>query len=81
MEATIVLKYSNTKTAAAIAKAVTPDNATTPPGLQVETSVSRCHVVTSIKLDGKIATFLSTIDDLLESISTAEKTLKLARRK
>ncbi len=81
MEATIVLKYSNTKTAVTIAKAVTPDNATATPGLKVETSVSRCQVITSIKLDGKIATFLSTIDDLLESVSTAEKTLKLARRK
>ncbi|MCX8150088.1 MAG: KEOPS complex subunit Pcc1 [Candidatus Bathyarchaeota archaeon] len=81
MEATIILKYDNAKTASAIAQAVTPDNATAPPGLKVETFIDRCNVITTIKFDGKIGTFLSTIDDLLEGISTAEKTLRLTRLK
>lgn len=81
MEATITLKYADAKTACAIARAVAPDNAITPPHLKVETSTNNCDVVTTIKLDGKIATLISTIDDLLESISTAEKTLQVTQRK
>ena len=76
MEATITLEYKDEKTAEAIAKAVSPDNHKTPAGLQVKTIRENNKVITEICCDGKLATFTATIDDLLFSASTAEKTLK-----
>lgn len=81
MEATIKLEYDDAKTAQSIAKAVSPDNLKAPPGLEVLTETNGNQVLTKISLDGKLATFIATIDDLLESISTAEKTLRIVRRK
>jgi len=76
LQATITLEYNNQKTARAVAEAVSPDNFKTPVGLQVKTELEKTKVVTHIECDGKLATFTATIDDLLFSASTAEKTLK-----
>ncbi len=76
MEVTITLEYSNEKTAEAIAKAVSPDNFKTPLGLQISTVRENNKVVTQIVCEGKLATFTATIDDLLFSATTAEKTLR-----
>ena len=79
MQATITLEYSDPKTAAAVAEAVSPDNSKVPAGLKVRTEqISNC-VVTDVSLVGKIATFIATIDDLLESASTAEKALSVLK--
>jgi hypothetical protein len=75
LQATITLEYVDAKTAEAVAKAVSPDNFKTPVGLQVKTVKEDCKVVTEIVCEGKISTFTATIDDLLFSASTAEKTL------
>ena len=79
LEATITLEYADEKTAEAIADAVSPDNHKTPPGLTIKTVKKRNAVVTEINAETKIATFIATIDDLLFSASTAEKTLKIAQ--
>ncbi len=76
LEATVTLEYKNEKTAQAIAKAVSPDNFKTPIGLQVKTVRENNKVITKISCDGKLATFTATLDDLLFSASTAEKTLR-----
>jgi hypothetical protein len=81
LQATIKLEYNDPKIAAAIADAVSPDNGTTPPGLSVKTQLNGNTVTTNITLDGKLATFIATIDDLLESASTAEKILHVIQRK
>ena len=75
MEATVTLEYANAKIAEAVANAVSPDNFKTPLGLQVKTLREQSRVVTHIKGECKLATFTATIDDLLFSASTAEKTL------
>ncbi len=75
MQATITLEYADVKTAEAVAQAVSPDNFKTPVGLQVNTVREDKKVITQISWDGKLATFTATIDDLLFSASTAEKTL------
>ena len=75
MEATIKLEYSNPKTADAIADAVSPDNFKTPTGLTIKTEIKNSQVVTEMKAEGKLSTFIATIDDLLFCVSTAEKTL------
>ncbi len=79
MQARIQLEYKDEKTADAIAKAVSPDNFKTPLGLKVKTVRENNRVITVIECDGKLATFTATIDDLLFSASTAEKTVKAIR--
>lgn len=81
MQVTIRLEYSDEATAKAIAKAVSPDNLKVPNGLVVKTCLEGNEVVTEITLEGKLSTFIATIDDLLESVSTAEKALHVVRRK
>ena len=75
MEAIITLEYGDAKTAAAVANAVSPDNFKTPAGLFIKTLGKGTYVLTEIKTEGKLATFLATIDDLLFSVCTAEKAL------
>ena len=75
MEAKVTLEYADAKIAKAVANAVSPDNFKTPIRLQVKTAREDKKVVTKIEWEGKIATFTATIDDLLFSASTAEKTL------
>jgi hypothetical protein len=76
LEATITLEYGDAKTAVAIANAVSPDNFKAPVGLFIKTVRKGSHVLTEVKTEGKLATFIATIDDLLFSVSTAEKTLR-----
>jgi hypothetical protein len=76
LEATITLEYDGTKIADAIANAVSPDNFKTPTGLFIKTVRKGSHVLTEVKTEGKLATFIATIDDLLFCVSTAEKTLR-----
>jgi hypothetical protein len=76
LEAKITLNYGNAKAADAIAKAVSPDNFKTPAGLFIETVRKGSYVLTEVKTEGKLATFIATIDDLLFCVSTAEKTLQ-----
>ncbi len=79
MQAKIQLEYKDEKTAEAIEQAVSPDNFKTPVGLLVKTVRENTKVITVIECDGKLATFTATIDDLLFSASTAEKTVKAIR--
>jgi len=79
LQAKIQLEYKDEKTAEAIAQAVSPDNFKTPLGLQVKTVRENKRVITVIECGGKLATFTATIDDLLFSASTAEKTVKTIR--
>ncbi len=76
MQATITLEYGNAKIAEAVANAVSPDNFKTPVGLTVKTSLRENAVVTEVSAEGKMATFIATIDDLLSSVTVAEKTLR-----
>ncbi len=76
MEATITLEYRDEKTAEAVSNAISPDNFKTPIGLKVKTTRENKKVISQIQCEGKLATFTATIDDLLFSASTAEKTLQ-----
>lgn len=79
-EARIILLYEDEEEAKAISRSVSPDNLTCPEGLIVETWSSGTEVITTIEYNGEnIATFLSTIDDLLSCISTAEKAINAVK--
>ncbi|MCL2642760.1 MAG: hypothetical protein FWD52_04535 [Candidatus Bathyarchaeota archaeon] len=80
MQATITLEYSDTKTAEVVTKAVSPDNLKAPFEVKIHTVNDGCRVVTDIVCEGKLATFTATIDDLLFSASTAEKTLQTIKQ-
>ena len=80
MEAKLTLEYSDSKTAEAVSNAVSPDNFKTPVGLRVKTVLEDSKVVTEINCEGKLATFIATVDDLLFSASVAEKTLRTIKR-
>jgi len=81
LEATITLEYRDERTAEAIANAVSPDNFKTPAGLSIKTFRNSRKVVTEIRAEEKLATFIATNDDLLFSASTAEKAICIAKEK
>ena len=81
MQATLTLEYEKEQIATAVASAVSPDNFEAPAGLTVKTSHRGSQVITVIELEGKLATFIATIDDLLSCVSTAEKTLHVVKIK
>jgi len=76
LQATITLEYDHEQIAEAVASAVSPDNFKTPVGLTVKTILRKNAVVTEVAAEGKMATFIATIDDLLSSVTVAEKTVK-----
>jgi tRNA threonylcarbamoyladenosine modification (KEOPS) complex Pcc1 subunit len=80
LEAEITIKYDNMESAEAIAKAVSPDNFKTPHGLSIKTKRNKNNISTYIKCRKELRTFIATIDDLLFSISIAEKTLQTAKK-
>lgn len=80
MQAQVVLEYDDEKIADAVAKAVSPDNFKTPKGLSISTTKDGLKVVTHISYRGKFPTFTATIDDLLFSVSTAERTIDTTKR-
>jgi len=75
-----MLEYGDAKTADAIANAVSPDNFKTPAGLFIKTARKGIQVLTEVKTEGKLATFIATIDDLLFCVSTAEKALHIVTK-
>jgi len=84
VDAEITIEYNDAEVAQAIADAVFPDNYGTPRGLSVKTKSEKAKLITRIKCQS-FPSFIATVDDLLFSIATAEKTLretlKLHRRK
>jgi hypothetical protein len=76
VEAEITIECDDARIADAIADAVSPDNSGTSAGLSVKTRSERKKVVTRISCHQGFSTFFATIDDLLFSIATAEKTLR-----
>jgi hypothetical protein len=80
LQAQVVLEYDDEKIASAVAEAVSPDNFKTPKGLLIRTTKDGFEVVTLISYSGKFPTFTATIDDLLFSVSTAERTIDTAKR-
>jgi hypothetical protein len=75
-----MLEYGDEKTAQAVADAISPDNFKVPVGLAIKTMRKENKVVTEMNSKEKIAMFIATIDDLLSSVSVAERTLNAIQR-
>jgi len=73
LHAEILISYNTVREAEAVAEAVMPDNVRIPKGLVIKTSRDGVKFLTSIKCRTKLLTFISTIDDLMGSVSVAER--------
>ncbi|MEM3641671.1 MAG: KEOPS complex subunit Pcc1 [Candidatus Bathyarchaeia archaeon] len=80
MEAEIIIQYDDCESAEVVAKAVSPDNFKVPSGLSIETRKKGSAVYTYLKCRKKLLTFIATIDDLLSSISIAERTIQTVKK-
>lgn len=79
LEAKITLSYKTLREAEAVANAVSPDNVRVPEGLSVKTMRQGKTVLTNIKCESRLQTFVATIDDLLSAVSVAERTLSAVK--
>ncbi len=79
MKAKIRISFSNPREAEAVSKALQPDDAETPSYLKVSTVSKGRYIESEIICQDKLETLISTIDDMLNSIVMAKKTLSAVR--
>ncbi len=79
MEGEVEISYESERGAKAVAEAISPDNVKVPHGLFIKTKQIGSEVLTQIRCDLKLQTFIATIDDLLCCISTAEKAFRAVK--
>ena len=79
-EAEISLSYETITEARAVADAVSPDNVKMPEDLSIKTIHLRRNVLTMVECKSSLSTFIATIDDLLEAISIAERSVLSVKR-
>jgi hypothetical protein len=75
-ETKIQLKYKDNITAAAIQKAIIPDNIGIPDGIKIKTYVEQNVLRVEAYSIRNIGSLVSTLDDLLSCIQAAEKSLE-----
>lgn len=63
-----------------MAKGVAVDNRLAPAGLNVETLSEGETVVTTIHSNVRLETFIATLDDLLQNLQVAERTIQVLRK-
>ncbi|MEM1514535.1 MAG: KEOPS complex subunit Pcc1 [Candidatus Bathyarchaeia archaeon] len=81
-DAEITLVYDSAEEALAISNGVSPDNITCPARLTVNTRSLDKKIITIMRYHGEnLASFLSTIDDFLNCIATAEKAIGAVKGK
>lgn len=81
MDAEITLTYKTNRDAEAVAAAVSPDNVRAPPGLFIKTTRQSRIVLTRIECKVKPETFIATVDDFLEAVSVAEKSVAAVKKR
>lgn len=72
----IRIEYDAPEKARAIALALTPDNATSPRGLSLNTRNEGPNVEITIESNLRLETFLATLDDLMRCLQAAERVLE-----
>lgn len=75
-EAELRFVYTTSLEAAAIAKALSPDNYHVPAGLSVKTVSSGRQLSASVHCEKPLETLIATLDDLLACVSAAESAFK-----
>lgn len=79
-EARVVLRYKSEKEASCITAAVSPDNLIPGDNLSVETWSDGKELRCTVRCRRGLNSLISTLDDLLLSINTAEETLQALRK-
>lgn len=75
-EAELRFVYNTQLEAAAIARALSPDNCNVPSGLSVKTVSNGRQLSASVHCEKPLETLIATLDDLLACVSAAEKAFK-----
>ena len=73
IDATLRLGTKNERVSRPLVQAVEPDNEEV--GLTITGRATRRDATFQILFDGKIETFISTLDDLIQCVQAAERTL------
>ena len=79
LEAEITLIYETLREAYAVANAVSPDNVKIPEDLAIKTVQQGREILTNIECRSGLLTFIATIDDLLEAMSIAERSVSAVK--
>lgn len=79
LEVEIALSYETVTEANAVVDAITPDNVRIPKDLAIKTIRRGRKALTSVECRAGLLTFIATIDDLLEAISIAERSVSAVR--
>jgi hypothetical protein len=72
MRAELICAYGSERVSRAVGRALQPDNRRLAAGLVVRTKVTGKRVISTVGLDGRMETFLATLDDLLSCTLAAE---------
>ena len=81
LEAEIAFSYETVAEANAVVDAISPDNVRIPEDLTIKTIRQGRKVLTNIECEAGLLTFIATIDDLLEAISIAERSVSAVEKK
>ena len=79
VEGRVEVEFRDDRLAEAVVRAVSPDNKPTPEGVTVEAWRSKRKLLGLVKCSRGVETFLSTLDDLLSSVQTAERALEMLK--
>jgi hypothetical protein len=74
-EAELILRYNDEETARAVVEAVSPDNYQAPEGLELSVERRKTEITVKVHCSKGVGSLISTLDDLLSCLATAEKTL------
>ena len=74
-EAELTLRYPDEETARAVAEAVSPDNYQAPEGLELSVERRKTAINVRVRCPKGVGSLISTLDDLLSCLATAEKAL------
>lgn len=76
-EVTISVFYGNEDIANAISQAVTPDNLEFSSGINIESEIIGCEIRFVISCSKGLSSLITTIDDLLSCIQSAERAISV----
>lgn len=79
LEAEIAFDYEASAEANAIVNAILPDNIKLPKDLTIKTARQGKKVMINVECGECLLTFIATVDDLLEAISTAERSVSAVK--
>ena len=74
-EAELILRYNDEETARAVVEAVSPDNYQAPEDLELSVERRKTEITVKVHCSKGVGSLISTLDDLLSCLATAEKTL------